>query len=184
MLKAPIVLILSLMISGCAFGTRHPLLQYHPVTANANPKNITLFVEKFKDERTEKNVIGHVRNGWGMKTAEVVTDTNIADWVTEALKSELGNGGYIVAKDRTELTTGGEVLRVYCDSYMQYEGEVTISVILKKGETVLLNKKYTGSAKNFNWAATAESYGKTVEQSLQSAMKQLIDDLNTQLASL
>ncbi len=164
--------------AGCAFGTRHPLLSYKPVSTSSGPRNVTVFVDNFKDERTEKNVIGHVRNGWGLKTADVVTDTNISQWVTDALKSELGNAGYIVAKDRTELTAGGEILNVYCDSYMQYEGKVDLEIMLKKGDQVLLNKKYSGKANNFNWAATAKSYGLTVEQSLQSAMRQIISDIN------
>ncbi len=149
--------------------------------ANAHPKNIVVYVENFKDERTEKNVIGNVRNGWGLKTADVVTDTDIAQWVTNALKSELGNGGYVVAKDRTEIVAGGEVLTVYCDSYLQYEGNVTLGVVLKKGDQVLIDKKYTGKATNLNWAATAKSYGLTVEQSLQNAMKQIISDINEKL---
>ena len=169
--------------SGCAFGTRHPLLEYKPVTAKSQPKNIAVYVENFKDERTEKNLIGNVRNGWGLKTADVVTDTNVSDWITNALKAELGNGGYVVAKDRTELVTGGEVLTVYCDSFMQYEGNVTVSVVLKKGDQVLIDKKYTGKATNLNWAATAKSYGLTLEQSLQNVMKQITSDINQKLHS-
>ena len=170
-------------VTGCAFGTRHPLLGYTPVVKGSGPKNVTLYVEKFKDERTDKNIIGNVRNGWGLKTADVITDTTIAEWVTDAFKTELGNDGYVVSKDRTELTAGGEVITVYCDSYLQYEGNVTLGVVLKKGDQVILDKKYTGKATNFNWAATAKSYGLTVEQSLQSAMKQILTDVDQALAS-
>ena len=170
------------VLTSCAFGTRHPLLEYKVVTANSQPKNITVYVENFKDERTEKNLIGNVRNGWGLKTADVVTDTDIAEWVTDALKTELGNGGYVVAKDRTELIAGGEVLTVYCDSYMQYEGNVTLGMVLKRNGETLIDKKYTGKATNLNIAATAKSYGKTVEQSLQNAMKQIISDINLKLS--
>ncbi len=183
MMTIMIVGCLPFFLASCAFGTRRPLLEYNPVTANSQPKNITVYVETFKDERTEKNVIGHVRNGIGIKTADVVTDTDIAQWITSALKAELGNGGYIVAKDRTELVAGGEVLTVYCDSFLQYEGTVTVGVVLKKNDTVLIDKKYTGKANNLNWAATAKSYGKTLEQSLQNAMKQIVGDINEKLAA-
>ena len=179
--KLGLVLLVVLSVSGCAFGTRRPLLTYTPVVPVSPPRNIALYVETFKDERTEKNVIGHVRNGWGLKTADVVTDTIIADWVTEALKSELGNGGYVVVKDRTDLVAAGEVLTVYCDSYMQYEGKVELGVVLKRNSEVLIDKKYLGKATNLNWAATAKSYGKTLEQSLQNVMKQIVTDINQKL---
>lgn len=169
---------MAFLLGGCAFGTRRPLLEYRAVTANSQPKNITIYVERFKDERTEKNVIGHVRNGWGLKTADVVTDTDISQWVTDALKAELGNGGYIVAKDRTKLTAEGEVITVYCDSFMQYEGTVTLGIVLKRNGEVLIDKKYNGKATNLNWAATSQGYGKTVEQSLQNVMKQILSDIN------
>ncbi len=178
----PIVLLPVIALAGCAFGTRHPLLDYKPLAKSAGPRNIAVYVENFKDERTEKNVIGHVRNGWGIKTADVVTDTNISEWITNALKSELGNSGYVVAKDRTDIQAGGEVLTVYCDSFMLYEGKVQIEMVLKRKDEILLNKKYLGKASNMNWAATAKSYGLTVEQSLQNVMKQVVDDINQKLS--
>ena len=178
-----LMLLLALQISGCAFGTRHPLLTYTPLAKSSEPRNISVYVEPFKDERTERNVIGHVRNGWGMKTADVVTDTDISQWVTDALKTELGNGGYVVVKDRTDLVAGGEVITVYCDSFMQYEGTVTLGAILKKNGETLIDKKYTGKATNLNWAATAKSYGLTLDKSLQNAMQQIIADINQKLAA-
>ena len=73
------------------------------------------------------------------------------------------------------------MLTVYCDSFMQYEGNVTVGVVLKRNNDVLIDKKYTGKATNLNWAATAKSYGMTLEQSLQSVMKQVITDINEKL---
>jgi hypothetical protein len=98
--------------------------------------------------------------------------------VTDALRSELGNGGYVIAKDRVDLTAGGEVLTVYCDSFMQYEGNVTLGVVLKRNAETLIDKKYTGKATNLNWAATSSGYGNTVEQALQNVMKQIVSDIN------
>lgn len=181
-MKKILPLFLIAMISGCAFGTRRPLLEYNPIIRTSpEPRNVTVYVENFKDERADKSIIGNVRNGWGIKTADVVTDSNVAEWITGALKAEFGNYGYVVAKDRTELQAGGEVLTVYCDSFMQYEGEVRLGVVLKKNNEILLDKKYTGRASNMNWAATAKSYAKTLEQSLQNAMSQIMSDINEKL---
>ncbi len=48
---------------------------------------------------------------------------------------------------------------------------------------VLIDKKYSGKATNLNIAMTAKSYGKTIEQSLQNVMKQIILDINQKLSS-
>ena len=154
-------------IGGCAFGTRHPILTYTPITKSDAPKNISILVEDFRDERIDKNVIGHVRNGYGFKTADVVTETNIAQWVTDALKAELGNNGYIVVKDRVDLSTQGEILSVYCDSLALYEGKIDLEVSFKKNDQVIFERKYRGSASNMNWAATSNGYGTTLQNTLQ-----------------
>ena len=137
-------------LSGCAFGTRHPMLEYNTVTPVKPANNISIKISTFSDTRPDKNVIGNVRNGWGMKTADVITDTNIADWVSTALKSELKNAGYNVIEEDTKNLISGEVLKVYCDTYLNYEGEVMIKVVLKKDNSVILDKTYSGKSSDLS----------------------------------
>jgi len=164
-------------LSGCAFGTRHPMLAYTAITPVKAPNNISINVVQFNDSRPDKNIIGNVRNGWGMKTADVITDTNIADWITNALKAELKNAGYNVVQENASNSVSGDVLKVYCDTYLNYEGEVMIKIVLKKDNAVILDKTYSGKSTDLCWAATAKSYGIVLERSLQQAMNQVMEDL-------
>lgn len=170
-----------LNLSGCAFGTRKSTLRYTAVTPVKAPNNIQIKVAAFDDNRPDKNIIGNVRNGLGMKTADVVTDTNISSWTADALKTELKNAGYSIVEGDSQSEISGEVIKVYCDSYLNYEGEVIIKVTLKKDNNVLFTETYSGKASDLNWACTAKSYGVMLERSLQKALNQVVTDVEKSL---
>lgn len=182
LISAIIACTITATISGCAFGTRRPTLDYTAVTSAKQQKNIIVKVAVFKDDRPDKNIVGNVRNGLGLKTADVITETSISEWVTNALKAELKNDGYTIVDTSAENEIGGEVIKVYCDSYMCYEGEVMIKVSLKRANAVLLEKTYSGKASDLNWAATAKSYGTILQRSLQQIMIQVVGDVDGALA--
>ncbi|MFH1798512.1 MAG: hypothetical protein ABH844_04120 [Candidatus Omnitrophota bacterium] len=178
---AVLTVLSSIMASGCAFGTRRPKLEYSAITPVCSQKDVRIRVEKISDVRPDKDVIGNVRNGFGMKTADVVTTTDIADWVTNALKLELNNAGYKVTVKESDNEISGEIVRVFCTANFNYEGEVIVSIILKVGSKVVINKTYSGKATALNWAATSKSYGTTLQRSLQQVMKQIVGDVERSL---
>ena len=173
-----ILVLITVMASGCAFGTRRPTLEYTSVIPARSSNNITLKVGQFEDNRPDKNIVGNVRNGWGIKTADVITDTNISEWITNALKSELKNAGYTIVDANVGNELRGEVLKIYCDAFLNYEGEAMIKVVLKKDNNVLLDKVFSGKATDLNWAATAKSYGTILQRSLQQAMIQVVAEVD------
>lgn len=171
-----------LIISGCAFGTRYPLLNYTVITEPQPKKNINVHVARLDDERLETEVIGHVRNAYGMKTAKVITATNIPDWVTAAIKAELQNIGYTITdKANTGNIVEGEVIKVYCDSYIAYDGEVGLEITLKKGQEEVFSRKYLGKDSSINIAARAASFSTTLERCLQKALGDAIHDIDRAL---
>ncbi len=176
------LLISAFFFSGCAFGTRKPILSYTPILAVEEAKNIAIYIKPFEDHRTEQSVIGHVRNGYGMKTAKVVTETSVSEWATNAIKAELTNSGYkIVDEKEADLNAIGEILSVYCDSYLSYEGKVMLGFLLKRGEETLIDKKYSGEASALNVLASSKGYGSTLEKALQDAIHKIVNDINWKL---
>ena len=70
-----ILLVLSfacLSLAGCAFGTRHVLLDYQVIRASNPPNGMRIHVATFRDDRPIPQLVGHVLNGWGKKTAQVM----------------------------------------------------------------------------------------------------------------
>jgi len=169
------------LASGCAFGTRHLVLGYEKGTVSKAQNNIAVYVKPFVDDRVDKQVVGRVRNGWGMECANIVTDTNISDWATNAMKTELNNLGYTVTNYDTKNRVEGGVIEVNVTSMMMYEGKVLLEVSLFQDNKELFSRKYMGTDQTMNWAATAKSYGITLEKSLQKAIVEAATDIDRKL---
>ncbi len=184
--------------TGCAFGNRHATLVYPPEeeskdpgpgVAEASPAPAVtgepIILLQFADKRSKGRVIGEVQNGFGMHTADVVTEDSVAEWVTGALEMELRKAGYEVidGEDLESPATGpvviGEVLAVYCTAYWSYDGEVSFVASVKEGGKEILKKQYTGKGSaGTNWTATARSYAQSLSLALADAIGSLVDDLN------
>ena len=180
-----LLLVLVLCLSGCAFGTRKPLLTYTATLPTASKNNIAIKVATFKDERTwSKEKIGDVKNGYGMRCADIIPQNSVTGWIENAFKTELSNAGYTISDDASTATTlEGTVLDVYVNAYMNYGGRIKLNVVLKKDNNIILSKEYF-SEKNCGpaWASTEASFAKTIETTLQDVMKNIIPDINKALS--
>lgn len=185
------LLVAGALATGCAFGDRQANLTYPPVSdevlissAEAAPmlRGGEIYIADFSDVRSDQMVVGHVRNGLGMKTAKVVPQRDTPGWVREALVYELKASGYQVMDGNApagKTTISGDIVRVYCDAYLSYEGEVILRVEAAKAGVTVLQASYTGTGSaGLNWAATGDSYSQSLSMALQSALRQFIADLN------
>ena len=188
-------------LSGCVLGTREPTLYYPPkVESGAIPaaqaavkpaaKSVQVVLIAFADQRTDKKVVGTTRNAYGMKMADVIPKNSVPDWVTQALTTELQNDGYVVQGQTAgdEGPTGrnavvsGEILNVFCDMYLEYTGQISLLVRVKRDGKELLNKHYTGEGSaGIAWAATEESYAQSLALALSSAIHKFVRDLDQAL---
>lgn len=176
--------VLVLFLSGCALGTRRPMLTYSTTFPAAPKNNIAIKVGPFKDERTWSKVkIGDVRNGYGMRCADIIPQNNVTEWIRGAFKKELTNAGYNVSDDlNTTTTLEGAVLEVYVNAYMNYGGRVKLNIVLRRGNESVLSKEYSAEKNcGMAWASTAASFGKTIEMALQDVMKKIVPDINKAL---
>jgi len=197
-LSFSVLSVLAIALSGCAFGTRQPTLVYPSHTtsdatgiahAAPAPKKIEIILVKFADQRADTNAVGTVRNGFGMKTADVIPTNDVADWVTDAIRSELTGLGYTVVSNPaaadadSAVTVSGAILNVYCDVYFNYTGQVSLIAMVTRGGKPLLDKHYSGEGSaGTNWAATAESYSESLALALEDALRKFIPELEQQLA--
>ncbi len=188
-----IIFVLLSSLCSCAFGNRHVTLNYPPekqsedagptiaeaVPVPSNGKSIVLM--QFVDQRSNKSVIGEVRNGWGMRTADVVVENDVSSWLTNAVRMELEKSGYKVTlssnknDSSSNIALGGEVLHVYCTAMMTYEGEVSFFAQLQKDGKEVLRKRYTGKGSaGLNWSAASSSYGSSLEEALSVAILRIL----------
>jgi hypothetical protein len=194
-------LVSAVLLAGCAFGTRQPTLTYPPASEPAEKsvadaavqpgsKNVQIVLKPFTDQRSDKKVVGTVRNAFGMRTAEVIPTNSVTDWVTQALGTELRNNGYTVVSEMpagaaqgTSAVLSGEILNVFCDMYFSYNGQVSLVAKLSQDGKEVLNKHYAGEGSaGVAVAMTAESYAQSLALALSSALKQLVSDLDKSLS--
>lgn len=175
-----------LMLDGCAFGTRRPMLNYSVIMPSAPKNNIAIKVAEFKDDRTwSKEKVGDVKNGYGMRCADIVPQNSVTGWVTDALRKELVNAGFTVVENQEAANSvDGTVLEVYTDAVFNYGGRVRLNVMLKKDGKLVLTKEYNAQSNcGMNFACTAKSYGVALETALQEVMKQVIPDISAALST-
>jgi hypothetical protein len=200
-LRCAIIIVGVTLVAGCAFGTRQPTLIYPPASEPGTvpaahaavtqaPKNVPIVLDTFKDQRSDKKVVGTMRNTFGMRTADVIPNNSVPEWVTQALTMELMNNGYNVtagtARDSPAgaVVVSGEILNVFCDVYFSYTGQVSLFVRVSRDGKELLNKHYMGEGSaGLNWAGTEESYAQSLALALSAASKQFLSDLDTSLVA-
>lgn len=198
MKKVAVLILLSsiLGITGCAFGTRNAELSYPPKTADGAslissahakagvPGESREVVVQVTDQRVSRERIGNVRNGFGMDTANVVTKDDIRLWVESALTSELANAGYTIVADGGPATSDDaialytEILEVYCDVYMTYDADISMSVTLTAKDQQPFQRSYEGDGSvGVNWGATGKSYAESLSLALQDAITKILADV-------
>ena len=121
----------------------------------------------------------------GMRTADVIVENNLSDWLTQAIKMEMEKSGYKVtiannnSASTSDLVLGGEILNVYCTALMTYEGEVSFFAQLKREGKEIMRKRYTGKGSaGLNWAASSSGYGSSLAEALSVAIRDLVEDVN------
>lgn len=196
-LRFTTLLVSLICLAGCAFGTRNATLKYPPKAEAASmpaahattvpvPKNIKIALVDFSDQRKDKKVVGTMRNGLGMRTADVVAMNSVPEWVTQAIKSELESRGYsvvpVAADDNApadNALVSGEILNVFCDMYFNYAGQVSLLTKVRKGGKDVLTKNYSGEGSaGVAFAGTAESFAQSLSLALAVAVKQFVAELD------
>lgn len=193
-----IVVALGLLLGACAFGDRDVYLTYPPeendggsisaMAAELETKaemgqRQTLVISLFEDLRPDKATVGEVRNGWGMKTADANTSSDVPAWVREAARYEFERAGFNVLFsdeiDQTYPVLDGQIITVFCKAFFSYEGEVSLIAKLSLNGKTVMDQRYTGEGSvGMNWAATGKSYGQSLTLALQDVMRGLVIDVH------
>ncbi len=194
LLRFAVLLCLPALVAGCAFGTRHAVLPYPPPPAGgtavaeaapaAAPAALPIILIPFGDARSDREHIGEVKTGLGMKTAWVLADNDVVGWVNEAVAKELAESGFQVTRAASATGTetapvlSGDVIRVYGVAYMTYSGEVSLSVRVMSGGTAIHTRTYTSQkSAGLSMTASGGGYANALAMALEDDIHQLVADL-------
>lgn len=174
------------LLASCAFVDREAELRYSaPPRAAAAPlaehaPHVTVVVRDVVDRRKDTSVVGEVRNGFGMRTADVHGKGDGAAWLRDAAQSELQRCGFDVVEPgrRSDLVVDVQLQNAHCTAYMDYEGDVCIAAKALRDGRALVDGVYTGKGgAGVNWSATDESFAETLDLALQDALLQFARDV-------
>ena len=175
--------ILVIGLTGCASYqfTKRPVLDYKTITIARKPNNISINVIRFEDDREDKEKLGMQTGGLFLEGGDVVTETDISEWITGSLKAELKNAGYTIIAKGGKIKLSGIIERVRSNSTINYTGEIVIKLMLVKDNKVVLNKLYTGTSKDLCWTETDRGFANILEKALQNTLQQIVNDINNVL---
>jgi hypothetical protein len=188
--------------AGCSM-TRNVTLVYPPGYSGAGAQSSgskkaaktarkgKIILKAFKDNRTVKDKIGHMENAFGKDMgSRILTDDDVVQWVTRAIKFELKKRGFEVMPDTnppallSEPVLSGTLIKAYTTSYFTYQGDVEFTADFTLGSTTLLTKHYFGNGDNGTFfVAKAEGFGGALSLALQDAAGNLAKDIDKTLAS-
>lgn len=176
------ILIVFFSLSACTSGTRHITLDYQALKKPYKNKEVSVYIQKFKDEREDKTYIGKAKNFITPHLASVETKTNISSWMTEALKAELKQAGFTISKDpTTPFQVSGKILKVFSEASLNFEGEIEAYIAVKINQKVVLDKVYYFTAKELNIRGAPEYFKKNLEDSLRGLLGQIVQDVDSKI---
>ncbi len=143
-----------LFFSGCAFTTGHVDLAYQPTaqtTKLATPESprVTVVVT----DKRPTQVVGQKINGFGMKTADIVSNSDVPGTLKSAFETELNSRGFTEG-------AGGNVISVSLNNFENqftlgfFSGESTATIgmqvtIKHPDGSVAYDKYVTGQSKDW-----------------------------------
>ena len=177
-----------LLLSGCAFTTGHVDLSYQP---NSQPTQIAgsnsppVLVE-VSDKRTTQ-AVGQKINGFGMKTADIVLNSDVQGTLKSAFEAELSNRGF-------KEGPGGNRISVTLNNFQNqftlgfFSGEATatigINVTVKRANgSIPYNQYITGQAKDWVEITGEGNAQRVLNAAMQDAISKVFAD-NAFIASL
>ncbi|HVE43034.1 MAG TPA: hypothetical protein VNM14_24375 [Planctomycetota bacterium] len=141
-------LLLLLVLSACSFGDRRVHLRLdRPLGEPALPRGISILLEPPEDGRPEPHsVVGDVRSGVGVKTAEIVTDDNVRDWVRDTMAQELRHAGFLTAPAGNlgqALRISTTIRALSCREGIGFGAWATLEIRLHADYGTILEKTYS-----------------------------------------
>ena len=167
--------------SGCAFGDRHLTLapvqvnKVPGVTAAKSQIQVNLPVDKRTGEKT--NIVGYVRNAYGIRTADVIADNNVSEWVQKCIEDNLRNSGFDVSSGEANpqgLCVETSIRTLECDCRLALNATVILDIELRKNKVAFFNQSFVGKASKSSWAASAEDYQAVLMDAMQDCLNKAI----------
>jgi uncharacterized lipoprotein YajG len=169
------------ILSGCAFTTGHVDLAYQPTTqatklATPESPHVTVVVT----DKRPTQAVGQKINGFGMKTAEIVSNTDVPSTVKSAFDTELNGRGFTIG-------TGGDVISVSLNNFQNqftlgfFSGEATATIgmqvtVKRPDGSVAYDKYIIGQSKDWVEIGGEDNAARQLDAAMQDGLSKVFSD--------
>lgn len=168
-------------LSGCAFTTGHVDLAYQPTTqatklAAPDSPRVSVVVT----DKRPTQVVGEKINGFGMKTADIVSNTDVPGTLKSAFETELNSRGFTEGP-------GGNVVSVSLSNFENqftlglFSGDATASIgmqvtVKRPDGSVAYDKYVTGQSKDWVEITGEGNAGHELNAAMQDGVSKVFAD--------
>jgi uncharacterized lipoprotein YajG len=169
------------MLTGCAFTTGHVDLAYQPTTqatklAAPDSPRVSVVVT----DKRPTQVVGQKINGFGMKTADIVSNTDVPGTLKSAFETELNSRGFTEG-------AGGDVVLVSLSNFENqftlgfFSGDSTATIgmqvtVKRPDGTVAYDKYVAGQSKDWIEVAGEDNAGHELNAAMQDGVSKVFAD--------
>lgn len=191
-MSLPIIVVQLLVVlatlGGCAFTQATLNVGYTEAMANRGPLSSIaprrIDVGAFADKRPETNKIGYKRNGFGQKTADIVTAKPVPDIVKEALIAEFKKNGHDVTTAERDLVLAGDITTFWFELQVNFAtieffgtSAITLNVVDGRTGTTLLTRNYQGHYTEKSLGGLDATWERVMNEALQRMVREVATDL-------
>lgn len=168
-------------LSGCAFTTGHVDLAYQPTTQATklawpdSPR-----VSAVVTDKRPTQVVSQKINGLGMKTADIVSNTDVPGTLKSAFETELNSRGFSEG-------AGGNVVSVTLNNYENqftlgfFSGDATATIgmqvtVKRPDGSVAYDKYITGQSKDWVEIAGEDNAGRELNAAMHDGVAKVFSD--------
>jgi ABC-type uncharacterized transport system auxiliary subunit len=175
----------SLALTACAFGDEKLNLAYDASAAKAGvlseAQPATVAVKDVTDDRVERNAIGYKRNGFGAKTADILSVKPAPELVKEALVATLEKNGHKIGGDGDRYAIDTKLRKFWFDYKtglvtVEFFGNVQAEIAVvdqQTGETL-----YSEIFEGYHSEKTGGGLSKTWTRIMNAALADLANKVN------
>ena len=177
---------LSLSLWACSFGDRSVVLTVdRPVGIPEIPRGISVVLELPEDRRPEPHdVVGSVRSGVGMKTADIFSDKDVREWIHQAMTQELQHAGFLIARSSIPglaLRVTTEIRDLACEESIGFRARMTLKVRVQGDGRTLLDRSYE---ERDSHVVITRTSGKDAADSLRTCLRKIVSQFVKDLVML
>ena len=170
-----------LLLSGCAFTTGHVDLGYQPATqatklATPQSPRVTVAVT----DKRPTQVVSQKINGLGMKTADIVSNTDVPGTLKSAFETELNSRGFTEG-------VGGNVVSVTLNNFENqfslgfFSGEANATIgmqvtVTRPDGSLAYDKYVTGQSKDWVEIAGEDNAGRQLNAAMEDGVSKVFAD--------